>query len=275
MRSDLAAAVLAAAVLSACGNLPRPFQPDEKAADNPLLALPDGAGVVVLPPAGLGGDEARALAAALVAALQAENVPASPRPGNAASHVLAARGSGEGLVTLALRTPRGATVREIVVPMPPARDRARLNAVTGAVARDIAAALQPEAVAPKPPRAVAIGPVTGRAAGDGLTLARALDFALRRAGVRIADSADRDSLVVTAAVQVAPRAPGTRQVRVEWTMRAPDGSEVGQIRQENEVPADLVERGWPELAAAVADGAAEGIADLIERAPAARRAGRP
>ena len=44
-------------------------------------------------------------------------------------------------------------------------------------------------------------------------------------------------------------------------------TELGQVQQQNDVTSEFLEKAWPEMASGVANGAAEGLADLIERAP--------
>jgi hypothetical protein len=265
-----------ALALGACGNLPRPFQPDDKADANKLLILPDRAGVIVLPVAGLPEPMAVDLADKLAAALLRENVPATTGEGNRHSYLLEGETTrGENGVPVAqfdLRDPRGGLVKSFKVPL----DRAvqttggmDMAAVAKTAAVPIAAALQPDAVNPppvKPP--LKIGRVTGSPRdGDNLTLSRALDYALRRTGVKLAESADKDSFEVRGEVAIVPRGPKLNNVNVTWTVYAPDGTELGQVQQQNDVTSDFLEKAWPEMASAVANGAAEGLADLIERAP--------
>lgn len=260
---------------ASCGEVPRPFQPESKAEGNRLLILPDRAGVIVLPVAGLPEKMAIELAEKLADALRHENVPATTGEGNRHSYLIEGEAiAGAGGVPVArfeMRDARGRLVKSHEV----AFDRDVQNAAgmdLAAVARDaaapLAAALQPDAVNPPPPRpALMIGEVSG-APGDGeKALARALDYALRRTGVKLAKAGEKDTMVVRGAVTIVPRGPKLRNVAVVWTVYGPDGAEVGQVRQENDVTPDFIERAWPEMASAVADGAAEGLADLIERAP--------
>ncbi|HEX2115131.1 MAG TPA: hypothetical protein VHM01_12060 [Alphaproteobacteria bacterium] len=267
--------LIAALLLGACGNVPRPFQPDEKAEGNQLLMLPDRAGVIVLPVAGLPEPMAVELAEKLAAALQRENVLATTSEGNRYSYLIEGETMpGDGGVPVAhfeLRDPRGALVKTFKVPL----DRAvqasgglDFTAVAHSAAVPIAAALQPDAVNPSPPRPpLKIGKVTGAPRDGDVVLARALDYALRRNGVKLAEPNEKESFEVRGAVSIVPRGQKLRNVNVTWTVYAPDGSELGQVEQQNDVTPEFLERAWPEMASAVADGAAEGLADLLERAP--------
>lgn len=275
MRFDLVLALTAAIALGACGNLPRPFQPDDKVEGNRLLMLPDRAGVIVLPVAGMPEPMAVELANKLAAALLRENVPATTGEGNRHSYLLegeTARGTdGVPVAQFELRDPRGTLLKTFRVPLDHSVQAAGgidFAAVARNAAPPIAAALQPDAVNPPPERLpLKIGKVTGAPRNEDLTLARALDYALRRTGVKLAGTTDKDSFEVQGRVSIVPRGPKLNIVNVTWTVFAPDGSELGQVQQQNDVTTDFLEKAWPEMASAVANGAAEGLADLIERAP--------
>jgi hypothetical protein len=121
VRFSPALALIAALALGACGNLPRPFQPDDKAEGNRLLTLPDRAGVIVLPVAGLPEPMAVELADKIAAALMHENVLATTGEGNRHSYLLEGETTkGAGGVPVAqfeLRDPKGAVVKSVTVPM--------------------------------------------------------------------------------------------------------------------------------------------------------------
>jgi hypothetical protein len=268
-------ALLAALALGACGNLPRPFQPDDKVEGNRLLTLPDRAGVIVLPVAGLPEPIAVELADKLAAALMRENVLATTGEGNRHSYLLEGETTkgpdGVAVAQFELRDPRGAIVKTVTVPL----DRAAQGsgdmdptAVARSAAPPLAAALQPDAVNPPPPRPpLKIGRVSGAPRDGDLMLSRALDYALRRTGVKLAEATDKYSFEVRGEVFIVPRGPKLRNVNITWTLFAPDGTQLGQVQQQNDVTPEFLEKAWNEVASAVADGAAEGLLDLIERAP--------
>lgn len=281
MRSDRFAvlALLACLFAAACGNLPRPFQPEEKSETNELLILPDRGGVIVLPVAGLPEPMAVELAERLADALRRENIPATTGAGNRASYQLegetAIDADGIPVASFELRDPRSGLVKSHRVKLDgdvQAGSGLDLAAVARSAAPALAAALQPEAVDPPPPRlALRIGEVTGAPGEGGVALARSLGYALRRTGVKLAPDDDADSAIVHGTVTIAPRGPKLRSVAIVWTVLSPDGSELGQVRQENDVTQEFIDRAWPEMASAVADGAAEGLADLIDRVPPVQR----
>ena len=61
---------------------------------------------------------------------------------------------------------------------------------------------------------------------------------------------------------------GVQHVKVTWRVDRPDGKEIGQVSQENNVPNQLLKTAWGEIANAVAQNAAGGIAALVEQADA-------
>lgn len=260
--------------LAACGNLPRPFQPDDKAEDNRLLILPDRGGVVIRPVEGLPDSLANDLAERLADSLRKENVLATTRRGNAVSYVLdgvvLASADGKPAVQVALKNATGAVMKVERVRLP----RGRAGAIdVDAAAKQLAIAfaplLQPEAISPPPPRpTVRIGKIAGAPGnlGDAI-LARAIDYSLRRNGLKMAGASDTSGVTVNGEIAIVPKGAKMRGIDIVWTVLDPDGKEIGQVQQQNDLPAEMLEKAWGEIAVAVADSAAEGIVDLVERAP--------
>jgi hypothetical protein len=268
-------------LLAACQPLPHPFAGDVPPPGSPVLTPRDGAGVVVAPVAG-----APALAEALASALRDAEIPASTvGNGNKGSYRLFAatseqpRDGGRASVILAWelhsaagkRLGKGTADIDVAGDAWHQGDEVLLHAVANQAAPAIAKLVQDE-----PPKAaevaeplLAVRAVTG-APGDGArALPRAMDFALRRVHVAIAEKAeDRESYVLTGRVELSPPASGRQQVRVSWALRRADGSEIGEISQENAVPAGSLDGPWGDIAFAVANAAAPGVAQLIRQAKA-------
>lgn len=273
MRS-LAFLIVLALGLGGCGNLPRPFQPEEKGETNPLLIPVDRAGVVVGPITGL--PDGDGFAERLAEGLRGEGIVAMTGRGNASSIHLtgeAAAIGGSWDVHLALNDARGAAMGSLVWAMATSEPG---ESQMAALARAIALVLYPDGPVPLAPKpSVSIGDVTGVPGEGGRALARALEFNLRRADVVLADTPEKATHIIVAAVTIAP-AKGTppnetRNVDVRWIVQRADRQEVGQVRQSNDVPARQLERNWSEIAYAVADAAVEGLTNLLSRAPPATR----
>jgi len=79
-----------------------------------------------------------------------------------------------------------------------------------------------------------------------------------------------EALRLAGEVVVGPKNRLERRLRVRWVVRRPDGSVVGDVRQENDVPVEMLERAWPEIALAIAEGAADGIANLLRESDRGR-----
>ena len=65
-----------------------------------------------------------------------------------------------------------------------------------------------------------------------------------------------------------PPTAGRQHVKVSWALQRADGSEIGEVSQENAVPAGSLDGPWGDIAFAVANAAAPGVAELIQRAKA-------
>ncbi len=267
--------LLLCAIVAACGELPRPFQPEYKTGDTFALLPVDKAGLVVQRVDGLPPEAAEAFTTALIEALRKEDIAAMAGPGNPAALVLsgAAVATGPGWdITLALDDAHKTALGSFVSHMAPAQanDPKSWQSYATTVAHSVASALEadPSLLNPDAP-VVAIGDVTGVAGNDGRALTRALEYTLQKSRIRLADTPDKATHIVVGQVTIAaPKGTAGRQVRnvdVRWTVLRADKSEVGQVRQSNDVPVGMLDRDWPEIALAVADAATDGIVDLVNR----------
>lgn len=267
--------VLAGVLLASCGNLPRPFAPDDKKEGNPLLMLADRGGVVVRAVEGLNPDDATVLASKTIEALQKQNVPAMTGRGNATSYVLDGvlrpAPDGSASVVFQLVDPRGVIITNYIAALPAHAGAAGLTRVAQETATALAEHLQPNPATSAPAtialRRVVIGDVTGAPGGEtgSRALTRALSYALQRVKVPVADKADNDTLAVNGSVKVTPKPGQVRNVAFRWTVLNAEGTEMGKVDMANDVPVEYLDRGWAELANAVAEAAADGIADIVER----------
>ncbi len=265
--------------LAACQPLPRPFQPTDKTVTPAqLVQLGPRAGIVVTVPDGIAPEHGQQFASLLAAALRDRDLPASsianPRlryalSGRIDSREVTARRT-ELLLRWRLVDPEGgvfATWDRIDVVDTVAWQSgasAVLAYLAGRAAERLSGFVATGGSDPvlTHPRVVAVWPVAG-APGNGETeLARAVEAALRLRGVRIAETVEVDAFVVAGSVSVSP-GPGRQRIDIHWVLIRPDGIEVGSVNQSNTLPAGSLDGPWGEVAVAIADGAAEGLAALL------------
>ncbi len=282
----LAAALLLA--LSACGDLPRPFQGDP-GIDAVRLARPPTARLAVPTPpqALLGNDGAERFAEIVADELEKIEVPAvarTPRSGDWKLAITAELTGGSVVPTYTVLNPQGAsqgTVQGAPVPAAAwaAADTPTLRQAGSSVAHDLSSLLtrieaarkasDPAAMRARasPPK-VALVAVKG-APGDGnAQLARQMREFLTQRGLVVQDGARGADWLLEGRVEVARGASaGTQRVEIQWILANVYGEEYGRIVQMNEVPAGSLDRAWGDVAFVVADEASGGVKDVIDRQP--------
>ncbi len=275
------------AVLAACQPLPRPFQPDRKLpTGDQLAALGPRSGIVVVAPTGARAEVAARLPGLVAAALRAQEVPAtalaSPVRRYALRPHVSTRLSRAGRTDVAvhwtLRDPGGAIFaawdQRLTADAGAWRqaDQSLLESLADSAAAKLAALIGPDIIAPPPLRAqplvLAIGPVEG-APGDGnRALTQALLGTFRLRGFDAREAREPGSFLVTARVVVRP-GPGGERVDIVWSVTGPAGRDLGTVRQSNVVPAGTLDGAWTDVAFAIAEGAADGVLEALQRADAA------
>lgn len=275
-------AVLLLLLAAACQPVPRPFSDDRPPPLSPILSPPDSAGIIVLPVAGPPAAAALMLADTMAAALQELDVPASTDAYNRGSYQLlgtlqedAVSGASTKLtIEWELRSARGDVVGRYSGPMPGRLgDKTASVAAAKAAAPAIAQFVAGDAPMPVGSAAplLALKPITG-APGDGnAALARAMGKALENAHIVLASKADdKPTYVLTGQVAVAKPSDGKQQVRLLWLLTRPDGTSLGQVKQENAVPAGSLDGHWGDIAFAVASAAGPGIVAIIQQTTVAQ-----
>ncbi len=271
---------LAFLLLAACQPLPQPFSPRESP-DNALLALPDHVGIVVLPIAEAPPATALALAEAMVDALQAANVPAATSGGARASRFLQGRVEDDGedagliwelfaadgtLIGTFRHSIEGASLADWRNGEP-----ILMQNLAWIGAGPIAALLQPQAIQPALALQVAGAAVSGAPGLGDIQLRRAILTALEARGVRF--GAPGANGTIQGEVLVTPAGDGLQQIRITWRILAADGTERGNVAQDNQVPAGSLDGSWATVAPLIAGAAAPGIIDVLSRnGPSARSA---
>lgn len=273
------------AMLGACGPLPHPFQAETKAA-NELLVLKDRAGILVAPVAGALPADSEVLAEAMAARLRDLNVPATTRAINGESRFLHGRVAAaklgtkdKTLVQWELWDLDGRLIGGYAQPLPEpgtthvAEGEALIAALAAEAAPKIAALVQapPETEAPIPghPRArLVVAPLAEGPGDSARSLIPALRAELAAAGLPLAAREGPDDLVVLGDIALEPAPGGQQEVTIAWTLiSARDRRELGQVEQSNRVPAGSLDGPWGAVADAVARAAAEGVVELLNRAP--------
>jgi hypothetical protein len=268
--------------LAACGQLPRPFQPEDKSV-NDLVQLPDGVGIKVQPLSRDAPANPQAAAEILAAALRARNLPASTRGGNGAGRVLSGQATilelaghrDELLIYWELSDSEGKRIAshaqrsELAPGAWQAGDPDTVSQVLGQGAEAIAALVQDtmEEASGPPEQAggrLVILPMQGLPGDGAQSLAQALAAALTAASLSQAEQAAENDLLIACTVTVGPPRGYWQEIRVTWDVkRAGDGEQLGQIEQRNRVPAGSLDGPWGPAAQGIAEGAAEGIRDLV------------
>jgi hypothetical protein len=267
---------LIALALTACGALPRPFQPDDKSLENPLLVMPDRGGIVVLPLAGAENDlQSMAFAEEMAKALRDADVAAHTGTGNRASLTLSSflerKPDGSAMVVLWLASPQRedlGTFEAAVVPRDVLTPSPRRAEIAAHLARAIAARFHAGGRAPTPVAArprIHIEHIADAPGDSGVILTRALAAVLRREQVEIVPESGPSVVTVRGTLRFEDKPRDTVGIEIVWRVFAADGRELGKLDQGNDIPAEVLKRAWPEIATAIADNAAQGILDILER----------
>lgn len=288
-KSVTASLITAALVLlvAGCQPLPQPFKPDARQKeDNPLLTLPnDSGGMVVRPVAGMPGKDGEALAHAMASELLRRDVPAFTDGGNRKSYVLTGEAMGiprnslrtEVRVIWKLANARGIQVGRKVVDVATrhsawTKGSPRLvHSIAAASAGPVAEIIQQPAPVDKlaalPKRTLYVLPIKGAPKAAGELLRSEMETSLQQSNLRIAMNRGTDSLTVAGVVSMAPEPPGKRRLSLEWTVTGSNGRKLGTLHQSHSVTAQELNDNWPQMARAIAAGAARGVKDILNKTP--------
>lgn len=114
-------------------------------------------------------------------------------------------------------------------------------------------------------RAVAVPAVSGAPGKGNAELAAAMRDVLKQSGWPVLAARRGDALTISGKVALAKPAGDTQNVKLVWVVATPDGKVLGEIVQENQVPAGSLAAGFDENARFAAEAAATGIFDLIQK----------
>lgn len=281
------------ALLAGCGDLPRPFQ-GKPGATARLLSQPPPARLAVPTPtnARLSAAAAKAYADAVTAELVAREVPAvagPPHPGDWTLDLGAELHGNQVTPAFTVTDPQGK--KQGSTEGPPI-DAAAWSSGNPAVLHQEAAASglpiatlltsidaarrhsDPNSLLNRPPR-VLVADVTG-APGDGnLALTRQMRRILPQQGEQVVDKPEGADFTVAGEVRTSPGPNDTTRVEIAWQITDAQGHDLGKVVQLNDVPKGTLEGVWGDVAVVVAQEAAGGVKNVIDKQTGAQAAPPP
>ncbi len=276
--------LLAPLLLAACQPLPHPFADETQAPSTPVLAPPDAVGILVPPVAGAPAPAAAAVATAMADALMKEDVPADTVATNSRSYRLAGTATAQPLgdhtrITIAWQL-AGADGHIVATETESADvadaawragDPDMAKALVARPAPELARRVEGDAPLEHTVQATVVGiaPVTGASGDGGHALSLAIAAALQHAGVALQQKPDdKPSYLLAGKVAISAASAGHQEVKIVWALSRADGKEIGQVSQENAVPAGSLDGTWGDTAYDVATAAVGGIVQLLQQAQA-------
>lgn len=246
------ALLLTGTLLSACGELPHPFIHDENVA--PALAQPSAMAPIAVSPV----PDHPGLAEAMVAALGQQDIPASLADGGDRFLQLSAV-AGKGRVLWSLAGRDGKKIGEAVQTL-----SGPLEASTAPAAEKLADSLRGDDLGATDLAArphVLVDQVIATGGLDAKLLKNSLILALQQKGVAV--SVDKAKLHVNGGVRISQGVGGKDLVEVTWIVTDEEGHEIGKVNQGNMVPHDEIVSLGTRMTHQIADGGAEGVAQLV------------
>jgi len=274
--------VLAAlSMVSACGELPKPFQRADAPPDV-LARAKGGNGVRVGMPDGTTEPMAKLIAASVAKALAARDIPATVGTQGRLRYALKGRVIPGGGATAARPTriewqlfDKGSEpffvfnhdIEGSAWEWGSPKIIQQIGADTGRlVAEAVAPADKTLVAVAAPTRGVWVRPIAG-APGDGdKSLTRAMRFALM--GAQVAVTSDRAAArhILEGEFKLGAAKDSRQPVEIRWTVTYPDGGTVGHAVQRNLVPVGTFEGRWGETASIIAAAAVPGVKNVLDRA---------
>ena len=242
------------ALLAGCGALPRPFQPESMVVGaDPVARLGPRASLMVAPIAGLPPEPARGQAEAVARELRRRDVVASSRAGGRASWLLQVESLGPERYRWRLIDPQG---REEAAGGPVAGNAAQL-------ATAVDQAMEGLGGAPGRQRqGVRLLAVEGLPAEADRVLRLAMKAELRRLGIPVVEEGE-DALALRGKVSRSA-AGAEEELAIAWTVATPAGEDIASVNQQNRLPKGQIDGRWASIAGAVAAGAVEDIAGVVQ-----------
>lgn len=267
-------------VMAACGPLPRPFKAAEgQGIESPFDASRDSAGIVIAPVVGAPPVFAGPLADMLAEKLAGKGIPATT--GGAIRNAYLLEGvtagpavDGQLAIDWNLSDQAGSIVSGFSTRHALPSDAMQTGAADSidAIAKVVAVAVSDsllgpavvaQAVPERLPPGIAVVAVEG-APGDGnAALKTAFEAVLRRAGLPVVDDPAQAAIRIFGKVDLTPAGNGTEDLLIAWTLRDPDGAEIGVLTQSNAVPQGKLDVEWGSLAYDITIAMIDGVARVL------------
>jgi len=267
--------------LTACGNVPRPFEPTEGA----VIFLPESPstlGIGVLPIEGIDPVMAEQLASAIADALRQQDIPAeavdrSEHLGYSLEGHANIEGSSnlgdEIILTWRLKDRNGDITQQFTQALQMERSEweALSQVLQAQVADDltsqVAHSLAPMAPVVRPPALLGTGlsviiRPAAEAPGDGaLALARILGNRLAQQG--FVPAADESDFQIVGSVIVRPYDSGHDDIAIVWQVLDSENKDLGEVRLDNRIPRGELDGPWGLVAEAIVDSAFPGLMEIV------------
>jgi hypothetical protein len=114
-------------------------------------------------------------------------------------------------------------------------------------------------------KSVAVPSVQGANGAGNKELTDAMRQVLREAGWPVVNAPAASALTIRGKVKTSVASGGLQTVKLQWIITTPDGKQLGDISQANEVPQGSLDGGWGENARFATEAAATGIFKLIQK----------
>ena len=121
------------------------------------------------------------------------------------------------------------------------------------------------ATPPAPMVKVMVAPVTGAPSDGNRQLFSGMRRALGSSRIVVIDKPGNDTFTVVGNVTLTPIDDRMTQLTVRWTLKDPQGKEVGKIDQSNPVPIAATKGSWAGFGDIVATAAVEGVLELLDK----------
>ncbi len=291
--------IVACLLITACGQLPRPFQPPPEVPANPLVTEAAARGVWVQPLDGVSRPMSKLLADAVVEGFKLRGIRATTNPNANSRYRLKGKAALNKddpslpyvvLITWTLMDHSGNPIGAQVEGVFGSRHdwdfgSPEVIAEVGENAPEIISAMIGEDERGKEKNQQPVRPQLAgiwinsvtNAPGDGnRSLTRAIRAVILGGGIRLARERRYAEFVLDGNVHVGGPENDLQRVEIVWTVSTTDSREIGRATQKNLVEAGTFSGAWGEVASIVAEAALGGIQGVLRAAGASRfRLGHP